>query len=115
MDMDLPIVDILASVAESNGPPAPHTIYCDREQFEQDVELYAPGYLALEATGKGGEYDLRCLTEPDEIPFDRKPAYQRMMEDLMAGRYSRPGIKNGLPIYTHNPVSLEERWALNNR
>lgn len=85
MDMDLPIVDILLSVAEPNGPLAPHTIYCDREQFEKDIKFYAPGYLAVEAAGKGGEYDFRRLTEPDDIPFDRKPAYQRMMADLMAG------------------------------
>lgn len=85
MDMGLPIVDILVSVAEPNGSLAPHTIYRDREQFEKDIEFYAPGYLAVEAAGKGGEYDLRRLTEPDDIPFDRKPAYQRMMADLMAG------------------------------
>ncbi|KAJ5198445.1 uncharacterized protein N7498_007562 [Penicillium cinerascens] len=85
MDMDLPIVDILVSVAEPNGPPAPQTISCDREQFTKDIEFYAPGYLALEAAGKGGEYDLSRLTEPDDIPFDRKPSYQRMMADLMAG------------------------------
>ena len=85
MNMDLPIVDILVSVAEPNGPPAPQTISSDREQFEKDIEFYAPGYLALEAAGKGGEYDLSRLTEPDDIPFDRKPSYQRMMADLMAG------------------------------
>ncbi|OOQ90739.1 hypothetical protein PEBR_03487 [Penicillium brasilianum] len=85
IDIDLPIIDILVSVAEPNGPPTPHTISCDREQFEKDIEFYAPGYLALEAAGKGGEYDFRRLTEPDDIPFDRKPAYQRMMADLMAG------------------------------
>lgn len=87
MDMILPIVDILLSVAEpENGPLAPHTIYRDGEQFEQDIEFYVPGYVALEATGKGREYCLSCLTEPDDIPFDRKPAYQRMMAHLMAGR-----------------------------
>lgn len=54
MDMGLPIVDILLSVAEPNGPLAPRTIYRDREQFEQDVEFYAPRYLALKAAGNRG-------------------------------------------------------------
>ena len=54
MDVGPPIVDILLSVAEPNGPLAPRTIYRDREQFEQDIEFYGPGYLALKAAGKGG-------------------------------------------------------------
>ncbi|KAJ5126540.1 hypothetical protein N7448_007319 [Penicillium atrosanguineum] len=78
MDMDLPIVDILTSVAEPylaepNGTPNAQTIYCDRAQLEWDIECYAPGYLALEAAGKSGEYGMSCLTEPDKIRFDRKP------------------------------------------
>ena len=106
MDMDLPIVDILLSVAEPNCRLAPHTIYCDREQFEQDIEFYAPGYLALEAVGKGGEYDLNRLTEPDEIPFDRKPAYQKMMADLMAGRRPLCEDNLGFPSSHLEPCGL---------
>lgn len=38
---------------------------CDREQWTSDIELYAPGYLALEAQGPGGrKYPLTSLTAP---------------------------------------------------
>lgn len=83
LDMDLPILDILSSAA---SPAPPNAYHCDRRQWASDVEFYAPGYLALEAVGKGGEYDLSCLTAPDEIPAGRKPVYERMMAELMLGK-----------------------------
>ncbi|EEA25416.1 hypothetical protein PMAA_065260 [Talaromyces marneffei ATCC 18224] len=39
---------------------------CYREQWTSDVELYVPGYLALEAEGRKGEYPLTLLTAPIE-------------------------------------------------
>ncbi|KAJ5663844.1 hypothetical protein N7507_004575 [Penicillium longicatenatum] len=46
LDMDLPIIDILCQAKEANK--LPNTMFlCDREQWTSDVELYAPGYLAL--------------------------------------------------------------------
>ena len=29
---------------------------CDREEWMDDVEIYAPGYLVLEAEGRPGKY-----------------------------------------------------------
>lgn len=75
LDMDLPILDILESVVGLNAPDLDY-----RKQWEEDVELYAPGYLALEAAGKGGEYDLNCLTAPIEIPDGLKAVYQKFLE-----------------------------------
>ncbi|EEA19152.1 hypothetical protein PMAA_014130 [Talaromyces marneffei ATCC 18224] len=63
LDMDLPIIDILCQAKEANQLPTSMAI-CDREQWTSDVELYAPGYLALEAQGRGGEYPLTSLTAP---------------------------------------------------
>ncbi|KAJ5540167.1 hypothetical protein N7513_008499 [Penicillium frequentans] len=66
LDMDLPIVDILCQAKEANK--LPNTMFlCDREQWASDVELYAPGYLALEAEGRGGEYPLIRLADPNTI------------------------------------------------
>lgn len=61
--MDLPIVEILYQAKEANQLPTSMAV-CDREQWTSDVELYAPGYLALEAEGRGGEYPLASLTAP---------------------------------------------------
>ncbi|KAJ5561023.1 hypothetical protein N7535_009220 [Penicillium sp. DV-2018c] len=54
-NMDLPVVDILCRAEEANQLPN-SMVLCDREQWASDVELYAPGYLALEAEGVGGDY-----------------------------------------------------------
>ena len=63
--MDLPVIDILCQAKDANQLPN-SMILCDREQWTSDVELYAPGYLALEAEGRGGDYPLTRLTVPDE-------------------------------------------------
>lgn len=59
LDIDLAILDLLESVG---GMAPPSVDY--RKQWEGDVKLHAPGYLALEAFAQGGEYDLRNLTAP---------------------------------------------------
>ncbi len=63
--MDLPVVDILCQAKDANQLPNSMSL-CDREQWTSDVELYAPGYLALEAEGRAGEYPLTRLTVPNQ-------------------------------------------------
>lgn len=57
--MDLPILDILESGFEND--------YLDFEgdvdSWAEDIEKYAPGFLALEKEGKAAEYDIRNLVE----------------------------------------------------
>ncbi|KAJ5623023.1 hypothetical protein N7490_011628 [Penicillium lividum] len=78
LDMDLPIVDILCQAKDANQLPN-SMVLCDREQWTSDVELYAPGYLALEAEGRGGEYPPTRLTEPDTIAV-KKQVWNRVMD-----------------------------------
>ncbi|KAJ5131222.1 uncharacterized protein N7515_007261 [Penicillium bovifimosum] len=64
LDMGLPIIDILCQAkAADQLSKAMKSSY--REKWVEDVELYAPGYLALEAEGRAGEYSLDRLTLPD--------------------------------------------------
>ncbi|KAJ5793162.1 uncharacterized protein N7503_009140 [Penicillium pulvis] len=71
LDMDLPIVDILCQAKEVDK--LSNTMFlCDREQWTSDVELYAPGYLALEAEGRGGKYPLTRLADPNTITGIKK-------------------------------------------
>jgi hypothetical protein len=71
LDMDLPIIDILCQAKDATQLPN-SMVLCDREQWTSDVELYAPGYLALEAEGRGGEYPLTSLTVPASIESIKK-------------------------------------------
>lgn len=73
--MDLPILDLLESVG---GMAPPDVDY--HKQWQEDVELYAPGYLAVEAARQGGEYDLNRLTPLIEIPVRLKAVYQKLLE-----------------------------------
>lgn len=66
MDMDLPILDILDHQKAAQQLIVDLDV-CNREDWEKDVERYAPGYLALEAAGHGSDYDLNRLVEPSEI------------------------------------------------
>lgn len=70
LDMDLPVIEILCQAKEANQLPTTMTI-CDQEQRTSDVELYAPGYLALEAEGREGEYPLTRLTAPIKQVLNR--------------------------------------------
>jgi hypothetical protein len=75
--MDLPILDILRQTKEANQLPTNMSL-CDNQQWQEGVEMYAPGYLALEAEGHGGEYDLNPLTAPDMVEGTRKRIWQRL-------------------------------------
>ena len=77
--MDLPIVDILCQAKDANQLPN-SMVLCDREQWTSDVELYAPGYLALEAEGRGGEYPLTRLTVPGPIQAVKKQVMSRVQD-----------------------------------
>ena len=61
--MDDPILDILESaldlceMVDMDG---------DQDQFAEDIELCAPGYLELEAAGRAVEYDVARLRSGEE-------------------------------------------------
>lgn len=59
--MDLPILKILQEAKIHNQLPIPFDTECD--QWEKDIELYAPGYLGMEAEGKASEYDIQNLRD----------------------------------------------------
>ncbi len=50
-----------------------------REQWIEDVELYAPGYLALEAEGRAGEYSVHRLTRPGSVERTKKQIWNRLL------------------------------------
>jgi hypothetical protein len=77
LDMDLPIIDILCQARAANQLPTTMNLY-DREQWINDVELYAPGYLALEAEGRAGEYPLHRLIVPGSVERVRKQVLNRV-------------------------------------
>lgn len=65
--MDDPVLDILENALDLSEMV---DIDGDRDQFAKDIELYAPGYLELEAAGRAAQYDvarLRCGEEAAEI------------------------------------------------
>ncbi|KGO72765.1 hypothetical protein PITC_057410 [Penicillium italicum] len=53
---------------------------CDREQWISDVELYALGYLALEAEGRAGEYPLHRLAVPSSVHGVKKQILNRVQD-----------------------------------
>jgi hypothetical protein len=63
MEMDGPILDILDTALDLSQVV---DMDCDRDQFAEDIELYAPGYLGLEAAGCAGEYDVARLRSGEE-------------------------------------------------
>jgi hypothetical protein len=77
--MDLPIIDILCQARAANQLPTSMNL-CDREQWINDVELYAPGYLALETEGRAGEYPLHRLTVPGPVERVRKQGLNRVQD-----------------------------------
>ncbi|KAJ9272809.1 hypothetical protein DTO212C5_1070 [Paecilomyces variotii] len=64
IDMDLPILDIIQKAKDNNQMTK--FFYTERDQWEKDIELYAPGYLAMEAEGRASEYDIRNLRDTRE-------------------------------------------------
>ncbi|KAJ5443400.1 uncharacterized protein N7458_007272 [Penicillium daleae] len=77
LDMDLPIIDILCQAKAADQLPQTMDLSY-REQWMEDVELYAPGYLALEADGRAGEYSLHRLTDPESVDMTRKTIWNRL-------------------------------------
>jgi hypothetical protein len=63
MEMDDPILDILDTALDLS-----EMVYMDvdRDQFAEDIELYAPGYLEMEAMGRAEEYDVARLRDGEE-------------------------------------------------
>lgn len=77
LDIDLPIIDILYQAKAADQLPQTMDLSY-REQWMEDVELYAPGYLALEAEGRAGEYSLHRLTDPESVDMTRKTSWNRL-------------------------------------
>ncbi|GFF76635.1 hypothetical protein IFM62136_09368 [Aspergillus lentulus] len=78
MNMDLPILDILEHAKAANQLLDTMSL-CNLKDWREDVEVYAPGYLELEAAGRGLSYDLRNLVSPEEVMMRTKPAMQRLL------------------------------------
>lgn len=58
MEMEDPILNILETALDLSEMVDTDS---DRDQFAEDIELYAPGYLEMEATGLAAEYDVARL------------------------------------------------------
>lgn len=54
--MDAPILEILETALEER-----RMTRVDSTRFADDVEFYAPGYLAMESEGRAAEYDPELL------------------------------------------------------
>lgn len=61
--MDDPILDILETALDLSEMV---DMDGDRDQFAEDIELYAPGYLEMEAMGRAEEYDVARLRDGEE-------------------------------------------------
>jgi hypothetical protein len=66
MNMDLPILDILEHAKAANQLLDTMSL-CNLEDWREDVEVYAPGYLELEAAGRSLYYDLRNLVSRKKL------------------------------------------------
>lgn len=80
LDMDLPIIDILHQAKAAGQLPSTMDLSY-REQWMEDIELYAPGYLALEAEGRAGEYSLQHLSRPSSVEGTKKKIWKRLEAD----------------------------------
>lgn len=78
--MDLPIIDILGQAQAADQLPQGLDL-SDWEQWMEDVELYAPGYLAQEAEGHGAEYPLHRLIVPSSVGQVKKRVVDRLRSD----------------------------------
>lgn len=63
MEMDDPILDILETALDLSEMV---DMDGDRDQFAEDIELYAPGYLDMEAAGRAEAYDVAWLRDGEE-------------------------------------------------
>ncbi|KAJ5552344.1 hypothetical protein N7494_001722 [Penicillium frequentans] len=74
LDMNLPVIDILEG-AKARGE------FLDRfdgarDGWTEDIEIYAPGYLEMEAAGREAEYDHARLIDPEDA-YDIRSALYR--------------------------------------
>ncbi|OOQ88774.1 hypothetical protein PEBR_11396 [Penicillium brasilianum] len=63
MEMDDPILDILETALDLSEMV---DMDGDRDQFAEDIELYAPGYLDMEAAGRAEAYEVAWLRDGEE-------------------------------------------------
>lgn len=74
LDMNLPVIDILEGiVARGEGL---FGFDGARDGWTEDIELYAPGYLEMEAAGNGADYDHSLLIDPSKAYGVRKRLYE---------------------------------------
>ncbi|GAQ03702.1 hypothetical protein ALT_1023 [Aspergillus lentulus] len=92
LNMDLPILDILCN-AQAADELVGEMALGDRDQWEEDVERYAPGFLALEAIGRVAEYDLSLLTPGGDLGGGVK---RRMLGKMASGVHPRFRVLPGL-------------------
>jgi hypothetical protein len=62
--MSLPILGILDGANERGE--LDHFLDGDRDSWERAINVYAPGYLRMEAEGNEADYDHACLAEEGE-------------------------------------------------
>lgn len=86
MDMDLPIHDILDHAKTSNQLNQEWMDLCDREDWREDIERYAPEYIVLEAAA---DYDLGRLSVPLTIEGMKKRVLDRLHSDPRVILYTR--------------------------
>lgn len=115
LDMDLPILDILSQARAANQLSSDIDL-CDRGQWKEDIELYAPGYLAFEEAGRGAEYDLTRLAAPNEIAGAKKRVWQKLRTGQVPGfTYLANGVQPG-PQFGSAPMEYREcsrNWLVN--
>lgn len=76
--MTLPIIDILEGVKERGE--FLFGFDGDREGWTEDIEIYAPGYLEMEAAGLEADYDHARLIDPNDAFDIRHAMYEAELE-----------------------------------
>jgi hypothetical protein len=78
LDMTQPVIDILEGARERHE----FLFGFDggRDGWTEDIEIYAPGYLELEAAGHEADYDHARLIDPEDAYDIRSRIYQAEIE-----------------------------------
>ncbi|ODM14620.1 hypothetical protein SI65_09965 [Aspergillus cristatus] len=74
LDMALPVAAMLEGAKEREGFISGFD--GARDTWEEDIEIYAPGYLKMEAGGNDADYDHGQLINPEYAPNVRQERYQ---------------------------------------
>jgi hypothetical protein len=77
LDMNLPIIDILEG-ANARGEFL-FELDGGRDGWMEDIEVYAPGYLEMEAVGNESEYDHSRLINPTMAYSIRRQMHQAQL------------------------------------